>query len=218
LACGAYFNNTLYYGGSGDSLKAFSFSGGLLSTSPTSKTAATFGQPGITPSISANGSSNGIVWGIEGAGSQAVLHAFAALNLGQELYSSANTGGRDNAGGYVKFSVPTIANGKVYAGGQATLTVFGILAPQPPTAATPTFSPPGGTYSSAQSVTISDTTPGAAIHYTTNGSTPTASSPVFTVPISISSTTTLKAIATASGYNNSAVASTTYTIKHRGHH
>ncbi|HYM11045.1 MAG TPA: chitobiase/beta-hexosaminidase C-terminal domain-containing protein [Bryobacterales bacterium] len=215
----AFFNNTLYYGGSGDSLKAFSFSGGLLSTSPTSKTAATFGFPGITPSVSANGSSNGIVWGIEGAGSQAVLHAFAANDLSQELYSSAKTGGRDNAGGYVKFSVPTIANGKVYAGGQATLTVFGILGPPPPPpAATPTFNPPGGSYSSTQSVTIKDTTLGAIIHYTTNGSTPTASSPVFTTPLSISSTTTVKAIATASGYSNSAVASATYTIRHHGHH
>jgi glucosylceramidase len=80
----------------------------------------------------------------------------------------------------------------------------------PQTAATPTFSPAGGTYTSIQSVTISDTTPGAAIYYTTNGSTPTASSTLYTKAISVSSTETIEAIAVASGYANSSIASATY--------
>ncbi|WP_245585195.1 chitobiase/beta-hexosaminidase C-terminal domain-containing protein [Solimonas flava] len=79
--------------------------------------------------------------------------------------------------------------------------------------ATPIFSPGGGTYSAAQSVTISDTTPGATIHFTTDGSTPSTGSPTYSSPIAISKTTTLKAIAVASGYSTSAVASASFTIQ-----
>jgi hypothetical protein len=82
----------------------------------------------------------------------------------------------------------------------------------PPTAATPTFNPAPGTYSSSQSVTLSDTTPGATIYYTTNGITPTTSSTKYTSAIAVSSTTTIQAIAAASGYTNSAVATGIYTI------
>jgi hypothetical protein len=81
------------------------------------------------------------------------------------------------------------------------------------TVATPTFSPGGGTYTSAQSVSISDSTSGATIYYTTNGSTPTTSSSVYSSPISVSSgTVTIKALGVKSGDNNSSVASATYTI------
>jgi len=84
----------------------------------------------------------------------------------------------------------------------------------PQTAATPTFSPSPGTYTSAQTVTISDSTPGASIYYTTNGTTPSTASTLFssTSPISVSTTTTIEAIAVASAYSNSAVATGTYTI------
>jgi hypothetical protein len=83
-----------------------------------------------------------------------------------------------------------------------------------PVAATPTFSPVAGTYSGAQSVTLLDTTPGAAIHYTTNGTTPTTSSATFnpSTPIAVSSSKTIEAIAVASGYTTSAVGSAAYTI------
>jgi hypothetical protein len=79
-------------------------------------------------------------------------------------------------------------------------------------AATPSFSPASGTYNSAQTVTITDTTTGATIYFTTDGTTPTTDSEVYNGPITVSSTETINAIAAASGYSNSAVASATYTI------
>ncbi|HEY8023095.1 MAG TPA: chitobiase/beta-hexosaminidase C-terminal domain-containing protein [Burkholderiaceae bacterium] len=83
----------------------------------------------------------------------------------------------------------------------------------PPPAATPVFSPASGNYSSAQSVTLSDATSGAALYYTTDGSTPTTASARYTAPITVSaSTTTIRAIATASGMSNSGVVSAVYTI------
>jgi hypothetical protein len=86
------------------------------------------------------------------------------------------------------------------------------ITPSMPVVSTPTFSPAAGSYSSAQSVTISDATPGATIYYTTNGATPTTSSTAYTGPITVSSTKTLQAIAVANGDTNSAVASAAYTI------
>jgi hypothetical protein len=80
-------------------------------------------------------------------------------------------------------------------------------------AATPTFNPTAGTYSSAQTVTISDSTSGSTIYYTTNGTTPTTSSAVYSSAITVFATETLKAIATASGYSQSATGSATYTIQ-----
>ncbi|MDE3105408.1 MAG: chitobiase/beta-hexosaminidase C-terminal domain-containing protein [Acidobacteriota bacterium] len=77
---------------------------------------------------------------------------------------------------------------------------------------TPTFSLAAGNYTTAQTVSIADATPGATIYYTTDGSTPTTSSSVYTAPILISTATTLQAIAVLSGYTNSAVASAAYTI------
>jgi hypothetical protein len=81
-----------------------------------------------------------------------------------------------------------------------------------PSVAAPTFAPPGGTYSSTQSVTLSDSTAGSSIRYTVDGSTPTASSTLYTGPISVSSTRTVNAIALKSGSTNSTVASASYTI------
>jgi hypothetical protein len=82
----------------------------------------------------------------------------------------------------------------------------------PPMAATPVFSPAGGSYTSAQSVTITDATAGATIYYTTDGTTPTTASTVYSTPIQVGSTETIEAIAAAPGFSNSAVATATYTF------
>jgi len=81
-----------------------------------------------------------------------------------------------------------------------------------PAAAAPTMSLAAGTYTSTQTLTLADTTPGAVIYYTTNGSTPTTASAVYSTALTVSATTTVKAIAVAAGYSNSAVSSATYTI------
>ena len=94
--------------------------------------------------------------------------------------------------------------------GSATYTI------QLAAAATPTFSPGTGTYTSAQSVTISDTTPGSTIYYTTNGTTPTTSSAVYSSAIAINANTTLEALAIAPGFAQSAVASAAYVIQTGG--
>ena len=95
-------------------------------------------------------------------------------------------------------------------GGLGTANVFGVTAGS--AAATPTFSPAPGTFTSVQSVTISDATPGATIYFTTDGTTPTTSSTKYTGSITVSSSQTIKAVAVVSGLSNSAVASGAYTL------
>jgi len=122
----AYFNNTVYYCDVNATLKSFSITNGKLSTTPV-QTGASFTYPGVLPSVSANGTSNGIVWGIENTGT-AVLHAFAANDLTQELYNSNQaSGGRDHFGGGNKFVTPMIADGKVFAPTSNSVAVFGLL-------------------------------------------------------------------------------------------
>jgi glucosylceramidase len=105
----------------------------------------------------------------------------------------------------VAFTMIWIAGCGSGGGGGTTIT---------PTAGAPTFSPAAGTFSAAQSVSLSDSTAGASIHYTTDGTTPSSASTLFSsaTPIAVNSTTTIQAIAVASGYLNSAIGSATYTI------
>jgi hypothetical protein len=126
FAMPAYFNNTIYYGAVGDAIKAFKITNALLSTSPSFQTSNTFIYPGATPSISANGISNAILWAAEN-GPTAVLHAYDATNL-HELYNSNQaSGGRDQFGTGNKFITPMIVNGKVYVGTTNSVGVFGLL-------------------------------------------------------------------------------------------
>ncbi|SEI15227.1 PQQ-binding-like beta-propeller repeat protein [Paraburkholderia hospita] len=123
----AYFNGSVYFGSIGDSIKAFGVSGAGLTTAPTSKTPTSYGTPGATPSISANGSANGVVWAVEN-GDIAVLHAYNAANLATELYNSNQAANaRDQFGQGNKFITPMIANGKVYVGTTNGVAVFGLL-------------------------------------------------------------------------------------------
>jgi N-acetylneuraminic acid mutarotase len=94
----------------------------------------------------------------------------------------------------------------------AAVATYMLNGPTSTPAATPVFSPGGGTFAKTQAVTISDATPGAAIYYTTDESTPTTSSNLYAGPITVSTTNTLKAIAVEAGYLNSAMATATYTI------
>jgi hypothetical protein len=122
----AYFNNTVYYCDKSDNLKAFSISNAMLSTTPT-QTATSFEFPGTLPSVSANGSSNGIVWAIENT-KPAILHAYLASDLTTEIYNSNQAAnGRDNFGNGNKFITPTIADGKVFAPTTNSVAVFGLL-------------------------------------------------------------------------------------------
>ncbi|HEV3005300.1 MAG TPA: DUF4214 domain-containing protein [Pirellulales bacterium] len=113
----AYFNGTLYYAALGDHAKAFAISNGVMATSPSAVSADSFGYPGSTPSVSANGTANGIVWIIDTATNQ--LRAYDAANLADELYTGS-------MGTAVKFSVPTIADGQVFVGGANSLDIFGL--------------------------------------------------------------------------------------------
>src|SRR5215472_18074188 len=89
-----------------------------------------------TPVISANGTTNPILWAIDGVGGTAVLRAFDANNLATELYDSEQNPDRDVAGNYVKFTVPTVINGKVYVGADSQVSAYGLLAePSPPPSA-----------------------------------------------------------------------------------
>ncbi len=206
----AYWNGNLYFWGQEDHLKAFSFANGRLSSNPTSTSTETIDFEGSTPAISSQGNTNGIVWNIDFSTAHFVLMAHDALNVATTLYSTTQNPSRDSGSNGVTFSVPTIINGKVYAGDQYQVNVYGLLNGVQQTS-TPIISPAGQTFSSSIKVTITDSTPGAVIHYTTDGSVPTASSTKYTSSFTISVTSTVSAIAIATGYLQSPVATTTYT-------
>ncbi|AEU36373.1 PQQ-binding-like beta-propeller repeat protein [Granulicella mallensis] len=128
----AYFNGVVYYAADGDVLKAFPLTNADMATSPSSKTSVIFQHPGPTPTISANGTQNGIVWALEsGLTMPGVLHAYDPANLAHELYNSGQAAnGRDSFGNGNKFIAPVIVNGKVYVGTQNGVAVFGLLPTQ----------------------------------------------------------------------------------------
>jgi outer membrane protein assembly factor BamB len=126
-AMAAYFNGNIYFAPEGNNLLQFQFSKARLSTSPLSKSVASFTYPGSTPSVSANGPSNGIVWAIEHSDPFDILHAFRATNLAKELYNSNQAGNRDQFGIASHFGTPMIVNGKVYVGTSNGIAVFGLL-------------------------------------------------------------------------------------------
>jgi hypothetical protein len=125
----AYFSGTLYVAGIGHSLVALTLvNGKVAGNAASSSSSETFAYPGATPSISSNGTGNGIVWAVSDNSNNAILRAYDASNVSHALYDSSQVpNGRDKAGPGVRFAVPTVANGKVYVGGGGTLTVYGLL-------------------------------------------------------------------------------------------
>jgi chitobiase/beta-hexosaminidase-like protein len=217
-----YFNGKVFFWGQSDVVKAFALTNGLLSTSPQDQGSTTLGFPGAHPVISANGSANAILWALEsdnysmsGPSGPAVLRAYDATNLsGGEIYNSNKNQASDNPGGAVKFAVPTVANGKVYVGAEGVLSVFGELA-SVSRVAKPSIAPTAQTFTGSLTVSISDTTSGATIFYTTDGSTPqpgAGSTLQYAAPFNITATTTINAMGVANGFSNSAMASVTYTL------
>jgi hypothetical protein len=122
----SYFNNTVYYGAVGDNLKSFPITSAKLSATPATQSSNSFAYPGTTPSISANGTSNGIVWAVEN-GSTGVLHAYSATNLTSELYNSNQAANSRDHFSDNKYVTPMVANGKVYVGTPNSVVVFGLL-------------------------------------------------------------------------------------------
>jgi hypothetical protein len=127
----AYWNQTLYFSGSGDVVRAFALRGDGLDSAPASASRDTCGYPGCGLSISADGNAGGVLWSLQVGAydvkGPAVLRAYDARDLAHLLYASDGQGKRDEAGGAVKFSVPTVFNGRVFVGGAGELTVFGLF-------------------------------------------------------------------------------------------
>ncbi len=193
----AIFNNRIYYQGVHSQLLSYLVSNGLGTV--ISYSSDTFAYPGATPVVSANGTNNAVAWVLQtdqyASGGPAILHAYDAYNLAQELYNSSSVALRDTPAPAVKFSVPTVANGKVYVPGQYALSVFGVGT----FTALPTFSPTGGVVSFTNQVTLAmaDTTPGAIIYYTLDGTTPTSNSMPYSTPVTVTNTARVNALAIA---------------------
>jgi len=123
------FNGSVYFAPQQDTLQAFGLTNGLLSNAPTSRSSENYGDRGGTLAISANGTTNGILWSIQRNGPSApgVLRAYDPANLANELYNSGQIGSRDILDIATKFSVPLVVNGKVFVGSLGQLTVYGLL-------------------------------------------------------------------------------------------
>ena len=128
----AYWNGHVYFIFTGEVPKDFILSRGRLSNEP-ARGSRRFLDPGATPTVSANGSKDGIVWALTSKrwnqpdGPAAVLYAFDASNIARELYSSEMNASRDRAGVGLRFNIPTVANGRVYVGAKGELDVYGLL-------------------------------------------------------------------------------------------
>ena len=131
-AAPAYWNGHVYFLATNDALKDFRVEHGKLAPRPVAVGSQRFGNPGATPAVSANGSRNGIVWLIEtkawnGGDRPAVLRAFDAANVARELYNSEQHPARDRVGLTLRFTIPTVANGRVYVDAKRELDVYGLL-------------------------------------------------------------------------------------------
>jgi len=124
LSTAVLWQNNVFYAGRNDFAKQYQVSNGVLTTTPVQQTTHQFGFS-ATSALSADGSTKGILWTIEGGAN--VLHAYDATNISTELYNSTLAGSRDVLDSTVRFNVPIVTNGKVYVGTQTQVTVFGLL-------------------------------------------------------------------------------------------
>jgi len=206
----AYFNHQIYYQGDYDVMKAFAITNGVITSTPVSQSGDSFGYHGSTPVISANGLANAIAWVIQADGyassGPAVLRAYNATNLAQELYNSSQNLARDNPGVAVKFTLPVVTGGKVYVGAEYALSVYGpaIFLPAP------AIFPAGGGFTNSVSITLTNAAAGVSMYYTLDGTIPTPSSLRYTGPFNLTSNALVQAIATASGAVNSSVAGASF--------
>ena len=126
----AYWNGNIYTTGQNFPLSQFTISNGVIATPQLASSGNLFPPRGGVPAVSASGTTNGVVWVIDytawATSGPSILDGYDATNVGTLLYSSPSSG-TGAAGPSVKFTVPTVANGKVYVGGQSTVTVFGLL-------------------------------------------------------------------------------------------
>ena len=222
----AYWNGKLYWTGANDNIRAWSVTfnangSAAIATTPTSKSAQIFAFSAPTPSVSANGTTNGILWALDGSADDSTcgsvgtnclgLYAYDATNLATLLYNSTQAANnRDTPGVAHKFQTPIIANGKVYVGTNGLVSAYGLLN-QLSTAASPTFSPPAGAYTSEQTVSITSPT-GGSVYYTTDGTAANTGATLYTGPIAVNTSETVQAVAVVSGYEQSPVASAVYTL------
>ncbi len=212
----AYWNGNVYLWGEYNSPMMFTMNSGVMNTTPSSTdTAVTSNFPSPSFSISSDGTSNGIAWAVRSdqfnTDGPAVLYAWDANDLSQPIYESDTNSARDSAGPANKFSIPVVTNGKVYVAAHGEVDVYGLFNGQP-TAAPPSISPNGGTFASTATVTLSTTTADANIYYTLNGTAPTPASTLYTGPITVTTDSTLEAMASAAGYIQSGVSTATFTF------
>ena len=121
-----YWQGNVYFIGNDDVVKQFQLSSGQLSVTPFAQGTQQYGYPGGNTSVSSNGASAGILWSIE-AGGINVLHAYDATDVSKEIYNSNQAGARDKFGAAIRFTVPTVMNGKVYVAGKTELAAFGLF-------------------------------------------------------------------------------------------
>jgi hypothetical protein len=211
----AYWNGNVYIWAVKNHPMLFQINSGIMDTKPSSEGTPTSDFPGASFSISSDGTQNGIAWAIRSdqfnSHGAAVLYAWDANDLSRTIYESDTNPGRDAAGAANKFSIPMVTNGKVYVPANGQVDVYGLLNGQR-TAGAPDISPNGGTFASPQTVRMSSSTSSASIYYTLNGSTPTSASTEYTGPITVSTNTTIKAIARATGFLQSPVTTAVFTF------
>jgi hypothetical protein len=207
-----YWNGHVFFWGVSDYLKRFELTNGSLSLTPSSIGNFASAFPAPTPVVSSNGTSNGVLWAIRADGynssGSAILYAYDPTNLTAPLYES-DTNASDDGGPAVKFTVPVVTNGKVYTGAAYQVNVYGLLNGQTKAAA-PTITPNGGSFGGAQQVALSTTTPNATMYFTTDGSLPTAASTAYTAPFTLTTDTTVRAIASAQNFLQSPVTNASF--------